>query len=97
MALPPRGGLPSSGEIAPSVLRELFAYVTCPACRRLIRLPFSRSSGPVPYVHRDRNTECRLVVHPDPVGENHNVLIVPDGVSIEIHCARYMLELRKAA
>ena len=60
------------------------AYITCPRCRRQIREPFSRTSGPVPYVHgRPHRSACRLIVFPDPNGDKHQVVIVPDDVRLE--------------
>jgi hypothetical protein len=99
MAPPSRGGPSNCGGIAPSVFRELLAYVTCPRCGQQIREPFSRSSGPVPYLHYGRGSKraCRIIVHPDAVGEKHITGIIPEDVSLELGFVRYVLARRRAA
>lgn len=84
MVQPPRGGLSGHGEIPPSLLRAHLVYLTCPACKDPIRQPFSRTSGLIPFVHlRRHHSPCRLLIRPAPVGEEHQLLIVPDGIRIE--------------
>lgn len=96
MARPPRGGLPGSGEIAPAVLQAYLAYVTCPACGRTIRTPFSRQGGPVLYIHRSNNIEERLIVWPDPEGEDHLVIRVPHNISMEAAFIAYVTKIKAA-
>lgn len=59
-------------------------YVTCPRCRRPIRHPFARHSGPVVYVHhRPQRSPCRLLIVVDQRGEQHDVRVVPESQSLE--------------
>lgn len=65
-------------------MNDVLAYITCPKCRRQIREPFSRLSGPVVYVHdRPNRSKCRLVIHPDKMGNDHRVYEVPEDMSLE--------------
>jgi hypothetical protein len=57
--------------------------IVCPKCHSLIREPFSRFSGPVPFVHHVPRCHARLIVHPNPTGHNHTVLRVPHKQSLE--------------
>jgi len=46
-------------------MNEHLVYITCPVCNRKIDVPFSRTSGPVPFVHHKSNRPgCRLIVIP---------------------------------
>jgi len=45
--------------------------------------PFSRTSGPVLFVHRVRYCRRALIVTPAEHGEAHRVERIPDGVSLE--------------
>ncbi len=59
-------------------------FLHCPVCDSRINLPFVSTSGPVPYVHRSRTGQlCRLVVTPDPVGHDHQVVEVGAKVFVE--------------
>ena len=72
---------PRDGEI---VNEALLVYVTCPRCRRQIRHPFSRQSGPIVYVHhRPQRSPCRLLVWPAMTGDRHEVRLVPETQSLE--------------
>jgi hypothetical protein len=63
---------------------DTLVYVTCPACRRKIEEPFQRYSGPVVFVHRHgKKPPARLIVTPDPHGEDHRVQHVRNDVSLE--------------
>lgn len=60
-------------------------YVTCPKCGERIRAPFSRLSGPVPFIHHTpaRRGACRLIVEPSVEGDTHRAEAVPDDVRLE--------------
>lgn len=63
---------------------EALVYVTCPDCGNQVRDPFQRFSGPVAYVHRHaRRASTRMIVIPDPHGEEHKVFPVGEGYSLE--------------
>jgi hypothetical protein len=63
---------------------EALVYVTCPDCGGRISDPFQRYSGPVAFVHRhSKRPNGRMIVIPDPHGEDHRVLPVGDGYSLE--------------
>lgn len=64
----------------------IYLNAPCPVCEKRIRAPFSRTSGPVPYLHHNSHSSkpaCRLIVTPDPIGEAHSVVVVPPDTSIE--------------
>ena len=59
-------------------------YLRCPVCGRKIEEPFVRGSGPVAFVHRHRGRKnARLVVVPDPDGDDHRIFRVGGDRSIE--------------
>ncbi len=77
-----RGGSPARG--AASVFRErLWDYVRCPACAQIVREPFSRTSGPVVYIHRSRYCGQSLIVTPARQGSQHRVEMIPSGMTLE--------------
>ena len=59
-------------------VRPKLIFLFCPVCDSRINLPFVSTSGPVPFIHRSRTGQCRLVVTPDPVGTDHQVVEVGD-------------------
>ena len=58
-------------------------YLDCTECNQGISEPFSRYSGPVPFVHGHGARRCRLIVWPDPTGDDHRVWHVPHQLSLE--------------
>jgi hypothetical protein len=59
---------------------EPYCYVRCPKCRHQISLPFPRTNGPMPYVHR---CGARLIVTPSRFTEHHRVTELPEHVQFE--------------
>ena len=61
--------------------------VQCPIDDVWIKMPFVRTSGPVPYVHyrhgRYRQKPCRLVVTPAWNGGGHVITVVEQEQTIE--------------
>ncbi len=62
---------------------------TCPLCNQRMKNVFARMSGPVDGTHRRRAGQnrlhgkpCRVIVIPDPVGDNHRILPVPDNIRL---------------
>lgn len=79
-------------------------YLDCPVCRRRLDGPFSRFSGPIPYLHYRRGANhtgraCRLLIIPDPIGNAHEVREVPQGMTLEDALDRALAErgIREAA
>ena len=65
-------------------VRPKLIFLFCPVCDSRINLPFVSTSGPVPFIHRSRTGQlCRLVVTPDPVGNDHQVVKVGKKVFVE--------------
>lgn len=60
-----------------------YTYIDCPSCKQGIAQPFSRYSGPIPFVHSHGNRRCRLIVWPEPNGGEHRAWELPGNVSLE--------------
>lgn len=65
-------------------------WFTCPQCGGYIKEPFSRISGPVAISHRHSHPSCRLVVSPDPIGSEHEIVVVGQRESYETVLARLL-------
>lgn len=74
-------------------------YFTCIACGGDIYPGFSRLSGPVKHLHYHRarhKQPCRLIVVPDPVGDEHEMIEVPDEDSMDDYLQRELDDYRVA-
>ena len=79
--------------LAVSARDSHLVYLVCPQCGEQIKLPFVRTSGPIPFLHtRKHAPSCRLIVTPDPEGADHEVVTVPSDERIET-----LLEVRLRA
>lgn len=63
-------------------------YFTCTMCSEDIYHGFSRFSGPIKHFHYHQAKHqhpCRLIVIPDPVGDAHEIVQVPDEDSMDAY------------
>lgn len=64
--------------------KKLWCNIRCPYCGAVMPQPFARLRVAVSAPHNNpsnpHGTRCRVIVVPDPVGENHQVTKVPHGV-----------------
>ena len=60
-----------------------YVYLDCAECGQGIAEPFGRYTGPRAFVHGHSGRRCRLMVWPDPHGEDHKMWRIPHHVSIE--------------
>ena len=58
-------------------------YVSCPGCSRRLPQPIYRGAGIVADEHGKGGQRCRIVICPDPDGERHQVVLLPDDLSFE--------------
>jgi len=60
-------------------------YIHCPHCSARIREPFNRFSGPVAFLHRPNANKlpCRMIIWPDPSGNEHRAWRVGRDQSLE--------------
>lgn len=74
--------------------RRLWVYVHCPHCNRMMQRPFARLRVAVTDSHGARYGQaCRVVVVPDPVGDDHQVHLVPEQMSFEEMMQQVLMKL----